>query len=169
MLFHVPSIFVNCRFLRFAAGSLRSFCIFFVVNEGEACSLTPVHPHLFTPVRVRFEKGLNQKYSQESGSGVNLRSFQEAELLTTTPADPYPLVIRTETNPHSPPLDTQGTYSDTPGSKLPKWVQCQTTYCWLVKQPSVGGGTNEYSAKVGKQKIWVEGTRYELQVRRTVE
>ena len=121
--------------------------------------MTPVHPHLFTPVRVLFAKGLNQKYSQESGSGVNLRSFQEAELLTTTPGEPFPLVIRTETNPHSPPPDAQGTYCETPGSKLPKWIQCQTTYASLLKQ-----GPLAFSAKVSKQKIWVEGMRYELQV-----
>ena len=46
-----------------------------------------------------------------------------------------------------------------PGAAQKQWVQSQTTFAVLGK-----GEDGEYEVRVLKQKIWVEGVSYELQV-----
>lgn len=46
-----------------------------------------------------------------------------------------------------------------PGAAQKLWVQSQTTFALLGK-----GEEGEYEVRVVKQKIWVKGTSYELQV-----
>ncbi len=48
----------------------------------------------------------------------------------------------------------------TPGRPQQSWVQSQTTFAALGK-----GEDGDYEVRVLKQKIWVDGISYELQVR----
>jgi E3 ubiquitin-protein ligase MGRN1 len=46
-----------------------------------------------------------------------------------------------------------------PGSEQATWVQSQTTFATLHREED-----GSFSVRVVKQKIWVEGVSYELQV-----
>lgn len=131
-------------------------CIFFHAKEGQECSLTPVKPHLYAPVRIRFEEGLGQEFRQASGTGVNLSLFEESDLLEEKPGEVFPLVVRTETIPKDPPPSAQARDEVPIDAPLPKWVHAQTTHAVLEQR-------EDYFVKVVKQIIYVEGVRYELQ------
>lgn len=132
-------------------------CIFFHAKEGQECSLTPAKPQLYAPVRIRFEKGLGQKFRQASGTGVNLALFEVSDLLDEGAREVFPLVVRTETIPKDPPPGAQARDEAPIDAPLPKWVHAQTTHAVLEKKEDT------YSVKVVKQTIYVEGVRYELQ------
>lgn len=132
-------------------------CIFFLAKEGEQCSLNPIKPDLFLPIRVPFKKGLGQNFRQACGTGVNLSLFDERELLDEGNGDVSPMVVRTETVPKTP-CNCEDAKNEIPlNGPLPAWVHAQTTHAALEKKD----GT--YQVKVAKQIIYVEGVRYELQ------
>lgn len=135
-----------------------SICIFYLAKEGEACSFTPQKPELYTPVRIPFEKGLGQNFLQPLGTGVDLKKFSPTKLAKEGPGGIFPLVIRIETIPKDPPEDAPDSNMEPLGSKLPSWIRSQTTYAILEKKTD-----GEYVPKVIKQKIWVNGMRYDLQ------
>jgi E3 ubiquitin-protein ligase MGRN1 len=70
----------------------------------------------------------------------------------------FPLVVRTETVPRSPPPDVQSIENESLGAPLPKWIHSQTTQAVIEKKDD-----GDYRVRVVKQIIWVNGTRYELQ------
>jgi hypothetical protein len=111
------------------------------------------------PIRVHFEKGLGQKFKQAPGTGVDLSLFDEKELLKEhLEENVFPLVVRTETVPRSPPPDVQSIENESLGAALPKWIHSQTTQAVIEKKDD-----GDYRVRVVKQIIWVNGTRYELQ------
>jgi E3 ubiquitin-protein ligase MGRN1 len=111
------------------------------------------------PIRVHFEKGLGQKFKQAPGTGVDLSLFDEKELLKEhLEENVFPLVVRTETVPRSPPPDVQSIENESLGAPLPKWIHSQTTQAVIEKKDD-----GDYRVRVVKQIIWVNGTRYELQ------
>ncbi|KAI5078929.1 hypothetical protein GOP47_0006600 [Adiantum capillus-veneris] len=133
-------------------------CIFFLAKEGEQCSLNPIKPDLFMPIRVPFEKGLGQNFRQACGTGVNLSLFDECELLDDGNGEVSPIVVRTETVPKACLLNSEQAKIDIAlNAPLPIWVHAQTTHAALEKKDGI------YQVKVGKQIIYVEGVRYELQ------
>eukprot|EP00897_Mesotaenium_endlicherianum_P007154 jgi/Mesen1/6467/ME000033S05747 len=143
----------------FDATVAGSICIFFMAREGDACSFTSLRREVFSPIRVPFEAGLAQKFCQAPGTGVDLSRLEEAELASVGPGEVYPLVVRTQTAPAPPPDAPAPLEADElPGGKLPSWVQSQSTYA-TVQRHADG---EPYLVPV-KQKIWVDGTRYELQ------
>lgn len=133
-----------------------SICIFFHAKEGNEFSLVPLKPHLFTPIKVSFEKGLGQKFRQASGTGVNLSMFEPSDLMEVTEGEIFPLMVRTETLPKDSSTNV-AKQSDIIGAPLPKWVNAQTTHCVIEMKD------DDYCVKVVKQTIWVDGVRYELQ------
>ncbi|CAK9858413.1 unnamed protein product, partial [Sphagnum jensenii] len=136
-----------------------SISIFFLAKEGDNCSLTSLKPHIYMPIRVHFEKGLGQKFKQAPGTGVDLSLFDEKELLKEhLEENVFPLVVRTETVPRSPPPDVQSIENESLGAPLPKWIHSQTTQAVIEKKDD-----GDYRVRVVKQIIWVDGTRYELQ------
>eukprot|EP00243_Klebsormidium_subtile_P004441 TRINITY_DN18421_c0_g1_i1.p1 TRINITY_DN18421_c0_g1~~TRINITY_DN18421_c0_g1_i1.p1 ORF type:complete len:384 (-),score=32.16 TRINITY_DN18421_c0_g1_i1:336-1487(-) len=134
-----------------------SASILWMAKEGESCSLTSVRATVPSPIRFPFKKELGQKYVQPAGLGIKLSDFTSEELSKEGPGGVYPLVIRLETEPKNPPPDAPPP-DTTPGAKLPRWVQSQTTYATIIKQEDGG-----YKIKVLRQKIWVDGVSYELQ------
>uniref|UniRef100_A0A0C9RNP6 RING-type E3 ubiquitin transferase n=1 Tax=Wollemia nobilis TaxID=56998 RepID=A0A0C9RNP6_9CONI len=135
-----------------------SISIFFFAKEGVNCSLTALKPHVFTPVRVPFEKGLGQKFRQPSGTGIDLCLVDEAELTKEGQEEVFPLVIRAEASPTSQTVDDSNATSQQIGSPLPKSVNSQITQAVFEKKEN-----GDYRVKVIKQILWVDGVRYELQ------
>ncbi|KAH9306537.1 hypothetical protein KI387_010941, partial [Taxus chinensis] len=135
-----------------------SISIFFFAKEGTNCSLTALKPHIFTPVKVPFEKGLGQKFQQPSGTGIDLSLLDELDLTKEGPDEVFPLVIRAEACPTNPASDDFNVADEQIGNPLPKSVNSQITQAVLEKKD---GG--EYRVKVIKQILWVDGVRYELQ------
>eukprot|EP00271_Cylindrocystis_brebissonii_P008130 TRINITY_DN22157_c0_g1_i3.p1 TRINITY_DN22157_c0_g1~~TRINITY_DN22157_c0_g1_i3.p1 ORF type:complete len:529 (+),score=110.86 TRINITY_DN22157_c0_g1_i3:411-1997(+) len=135
-----------------------SVCIFFLAKEGSSCSFKSIKPDLHTPVRVPFAAGLAQTFLQPSGTGVNLQNFDENELSKAGEGGVFPLVVRSQTIPKNPPPNALDISNDPPGAKLPKWVQSQMTLAVVERHAG-----DEFTVKVVKQKISVNGQRYELQ------
>eukprot|EP00271_Cylindrocystis_brebissonii_P006464 TRINITY_DN19256_c0_g1_i1.p1 TRINITY_DN19256_c0_g1~~TRINITY_DN19256_c0_g1_i1.p1 ORF type:complete len:382 (+),score=59.60 TRINITY_DN19256_c0_g1_i1:1492-2637(+) len=133
-----------------------SVCIFFLAREGESLSFTSLRPDLYTPIRVPFPQGLSQTFKQAPGTGIDLSKFSQAELALDGRGDAFTLVVRTEAVPRNAPPDTPNGLDAPPGAKLTKWLQSQVTYGALE---IIEG---EVRVKVLKQKIWVDGVRYEL-------
>ncbi len=110
-------------------------------------------------IHVHFEKGLGQKFKQAPGTGIDLSLFDEKELLKEhLEENVFPLVVRTETVPRSPPPDVQSIENESLGAPLPKWIHSQTTQAVIEKKDD-----GDYRVCVVKQIIWINGTRYELQ------
>ncbi|XP_002982812.2 probable E3 ubiquitin-protein ligase LUL2 [Selaginella moellendorffii] len=135
-----------------------NICIFFVAKEGVNCSLTPMKPQVFDPVKVPFDKGLGQKFRQAPGTGIDLSLFEDEDLAHEGQDETYALVVRAETYSRDPPADAPSRDTEPLGAPLPKWVHSQTTHAVVERKD---GG--EYGVRVIKQIIWVEGVRYELQ------
>jgi hypothetical protein len=134
-----------------------SICIFFLAREGPHCSLTPLKPNLYMPVRTQFEKGLGQKFRQAPGTGVMLALFDDTEL-SKGEDNVYPLVVRMETVPRNPPVGEQSIDDKPLEAPLPDWVHSQTTQAFIEKKDD-----DAYEVRVLKQIIWVGGVGYELQ------
>ena len=141
----------------FDAAAPCSISIFLNATEHvqESCKLTQLSGALPGP-RTPFEKGLGQVFKSDLGFSLDLSTVPQKDLLSTGP-EKYPVVVRLET------LKKEGNeehheFPQPPGGPLPKWVQAQTTYATLVK-----GEDGKYMCRVLKQKIWVDGTCYELQ------
>lgn len=149
------SYLVSFSFDATAAGSI---CIFFLAEEGADCSLSPVKPDAYTPLRSEFEKGLGQKFRQAPGTGVKFSKFGEKELLKGGEHYVFPLVIRMETLPKSPPADEPPRESLPLGAPLPDWVHAQITQATIEKKDD-----DSYQVRVVKQILWISGLRYELQ------
>jgi hypothetical protein len=135
-----------------------SICVFFLAKEGVNCSVTPAKPHIYTPLRTNFEKGLGQKFKQDPETGVMLALFDDEELLKGGEDNVFPLLIRMETVPKSPPLGEPPRDAEPLGAALPEWVHSQITQAVIEKKDD-----ETYQIRVVKQIIWVEGVRYELQ------
>ena len=153
--------------------------VFLVATEHpkEGCRLEP-RAGQAPPTRRAMPRGLGQTYVADAPIDVSAIPANE---LTRSSSNAYPLVVRLECITGTPEggevgEDDGGTGSGTgsgtgtgsgsgsaalpepAGAPLARWVQSQTTYASLVKRDD---GT--YGVTVEKQKIWVDGTSYELQ------
>jgi len=108
------------------------------------------------PPRIQFNAGLGQKFQDQTGRHCVNLSLYEEDALQAAQGAVYPLVVRLEVLADG----SQGKSLDSlpPGAAQPEWVQSQTTFAELKK-----GEDGTWSAKVIKQKIWFDGTPYELQ------
>ncbi|KAF2312099.1 hypothetical protein GH714_028048 [Hevea brasiliensis] len=123
-------------------------CYFFA-KEGEDCILTAVKENLLQPVTVNFQQGLSQKFRQPSGTGIDFGMFEERELMKEGEMDVYPLAVKAEAYP--PNQNGQDV------NQLSGTVNSQITQAVFEKDKG------EYQLRVGKQILWVNGMRYELQ------
>lgn len=123
-----------------------SITIIFFAKEGEDCKLTPMKENLVAPVTVHFEQGLGQKFRQPFGTGIDLSTCEETELLKTGEMDVYPLAVKAEAFPNNESGSTESVATNS-----------QTTQAVFEKEKG------EYHVRVVKQILWVNGMRYELQ------
>ncbi|KAH0908021.1 hypothetical protein HID58_039848 [Brassica napus] len=115
--------------------------VVFFAKEVPEFQLTATKADTLQPITFDFEKGLDQKFIQPSGTGVDLSAFEDSELFKEAETDIFPLAINLEAAPE--------------GGKSSRCMQItQVTY---VKEDG------EIKPSVIKQFISVNGTRYELQ------
>lgn len=129
-----------------------SITIFYFAKEGLNCTFTPVYPEFYTPTKIPFQKGLDQKFFQPSGTGIDLGFFEMNELSNSTTAeDIFPLVIYVEAFPHpSTDVESGQTHSKTsPHTQITQAVLDETK-------------DSQYQVRVIKQILWIDEVRYEL-------
>jgi E3 ubiquitin-protein ligase MGRN1 len=134
-----------------------SICIFFLAKEGKNCSLTPMKPNIYTPMRLKFDKGLRQKFKQAPGTGMMMALIDDEELEGGEP-NVFPLVVRLEALPESPANDEPPQGTENLGAERPAWVHSQLTQAYIKRKDD-----DTYQVHVVKQLVWIEGVRYELQ------
>ncbi|KAA8518759.1 hypothetical protein F0562_016467 [Nyssa sinensis] len=134
----------------FDATIAGSVTIIFFAKEGEDCNLTPMKDSLLPPVTVQFQQGLDQKFRQPSGTGIDFSMFEGTELLKEGGMDVYPLAVKAETSP----INQNGSADGNPESGT---TNSQITQAVFEKEKG------EYRVRVVKQILWVNGTRFELQ------
>ncbi|KAI3706651.1 hypothetical protein L6452_24535 [Arctium lappa] len=116
-----------------------SITLYFFAKEGEDCKLSAELPH--PPISVSFQRGLGQKFQQSPGTGVDLSTYEEAELSKGGEMDVYPLAVKAEAMPEDGVKNSNSQITD------------------AVFEKEKG----EYKVRVVKQILWVNGIRYELQ------
>jgi len=143
--------FSNSLLLIIVIGSIT---VFYFAKEEEKCRFVPLFPDAFQPVRIPFQKGVGQTFSQPSGTGIDLGFFELDDLSKPSPGeDVFPLVICAETSLKTPSED------ETPGeSVLDASPHMQITQGVLEKS----NGAGPFLIKVVKQILWIDGVRYEL-------
>ncbi|XP_026415173.1 probable E3 ubiquitin-protein ligase LOG2 [Papaver somniferum] len=125
--------------------------VLFFAKEGADCNLKPVKEGMLEPVTLTFQKGLAQLFKQPSGTGIDLSTLEEAELLNSgSDLEVYPLAVKAEASP----LDCSGSEEGNPRTRS---INSQITQAVFEKEKG------EYQVKVMKQILWVNGMRYELQ------
>ncbi|KAJ6682960.1 E3 UBIQUITIN-PROTEIN LIGASE LUL4 ISOFORM X1-RELATED [Salix koriyanagi] len=132
-----------------------SITIFYFAKEGDSCTFVPVYPEIYVPRKIPFEKGVGQKFSQPSGSGIDLGFFELDQLSKPSPGeDIFPLVIFAEAS--SPSLSTST--SQEPEKPLPP----MSTHAQITEAILDKNNEGHFQVKVIKQILWIEGIRYEL-------
>ncbi|GMH36380.1 hypothetical protein BSKO_04248 [Bryopsis sp. KO-2023] len=149
----------------FDASAPCSVTLFFLAKEenNKGCKLTARQP---PGPRAFYEKGLAQVFPPQGDEAaadahtLDLTEYNESELMTVTPGrdETFPIVIRLETVTDKGGQEGHSLQDLEAGSRIPAWVQSQTTYARLVKEED-----GSWEARAVKQKIWVEGISYELQ------
>ncbi|KAL1819561.1 hypothetical protein DCAR_0415845 [Daucus carota subsp. sativus] len=134
----------------FDATVAGSITVIFFTKEDEDCNLTPMKKSIYAPVTVHFEQGLDQKFRQPSGTGIDFSACEDAELVNDSELEIYPLVVKAETSPSN-----QRGFAD--GNHEAGASNSQITLAMFEKDR---GG---YKVRVLKQILWVNGMRYELQ------
>ena len=116
---------------------------------------------------VKYGAGMRQAFpgAKEGTSrhGIDLRLFREDALLQLGAGaheNEFSLVVRLATVTDRGRREGYTLDNITPGLPLPKWVQGQTTFASVSRDPSTSVG---WRVKVLKQKLWVEGVSYVLQ------
>ncbi|XP_010934355.1 probable E3 ubiquitin-protein ligase LUL2 isoform X1 [Elaeis guineensis] len=128
-----------------------SITVYFFAKEGFDCNLTSTKENLLKPVTASFQEGLGQKFRQPSGTGIDFSMFEEAELIKEGEKEVYPLAVKAEASPSN----NQGLVGENQKIGIPN---SQITQVVFEKKEN-----GEYQARVVKQILWVNGTRYELQ------
>ena len=138
----------------FDAAAPCTASVFILASESAGGALRPRPGQ--SPVRVPKPAGLAQKVTWEELFDPS--SFPLDQLLKPE-GETFPLVIRLETlgTDAAASADASRALPEPPGCALPGWVQSQTTYA------SLSPGEHGWSCRVLKQRIWVDGTSYELQ------
>ncbi|KAM7254789.1 hypothetical protein ACFE04_020030 [Oxalis oulophora] len=140
-----PGTFLVC--FTFDATVATRITLTFFAKEGEECNLTPTKENLLIPVTLKFEKGLGQNFKQPSGTGIDFAMFEEAELQKQGDIDIYPLVVKAEA---LVVVNNENGSDENP-------TNSQITQAIFEKEKG------EYHVRVGKQILWVNKMRYELQ------
>ncbi|KAL9379039.1 hypothetical protein Peur_027521 [Populus x canadensis] len=148
---------LDCHLVSFTFDAVvdGSITIFYFGKEGHNCTFMPVYPEIYMPRKIPFEKGVGKKFSQPSGTGIDLGFFELDQLSKPSPEeDIFPLVIFAEAS--SPSLSTST--SQEPDKPLPTMsTHTQITEAVLEKK-----NEGHFQVKVVKQILWIDGIRYEL-------
>lgn len=140
---------LDCHLVSFTFDALvdGSITILYFAKEDTDCMLTPLYPEIYTPRRIPFHKGLGQKFSQPSGTGIDLGFFELDDLSKPFPKeDSFPLVIFAET---CFPLNV--------GLDQSPRTNAQITEAVIEKN-----NEGQFQVKVIKQILWIDEVRYEL-------
>jgi E3 ubiquitin-protein ligase MGRN1 len=102
----------------------------------------------------------NTNVDEITNSHVIDLSLHEADIgaLSSANGNTFPLVIRLEVITDRGIKDGHSLDELVPGAEQQTWAQSQTTFAALHKEED-----GSWSVRVLKQKIWVDGTSYELQ------
>ncbi|CAH8375260.1 unnamed protein product [Eruca vesicaria subsp. sativa] len=133
----------------FDANVPGSMTVMFFSKEGKDCDLVETKEDLFPSTNFSFPKGLGQKFQQPCGTWIELSALSEAELVEANESGVYHVVVKAEASSSSED-DDNDLESKTPNRQI--------THAVLEKDK---GG--EYKAKVVKQILWVNGSKYVLQ------
>lgn len=148
---------LDCHLVSFTFDAVvdGSITIFYFGKEGHNCTFMPAYPEIYIPRKIPFEKGAGKKFSQPSGTGIDLGFFELDQLSKPSPEeDIFPLVIFAEAC--SPSLSTST--SQEPDKPLPTMsTHAQITEAVLEKK-----NEGHFQVKVVKQILWIDGIRYEL-------
>ncbi|CAI9762169.1 unnamed protein product [Fraxinus pennsylvanica] len=72
-----------------------SITIWYFAKEEPNCRLVSSFPEVYVPVKIPFQKGLRQKFSQPSGTGIDLGFFVSDDLSNPSPKDDiFPLITQ---------------------------------------------------------------------------
>jgi len=144
-------------------------------KNGSTCEPVSANPIARTTVSIPsviLDAGLGCVFEQDEATFVDARAFAGDELTTATTdgSRVYPMIIRLECigddgdDGSETSTSTLHTLDELPVhpsgvlAPLQTWTQSQTTYVELRTSSS-----SEWTAHVLKQKIWVQGSSYELQ------
>ncbi|KAG2325061.1 hypothetical protein Bca52824_007789 [Brassica carinata] len=128
----------------FDANVPGSITVMFFAKEDRDCNLIPTkEADLFPSTTVSFLKGLGQKFKQPCGTGIDFSALSEAELVEANDSDVYHVAVKAEAE------------GDLESSRTPNR---QITHAILEKDKG-----ELYKAKVVKQILWVNGSKYVLQ------
>ncbi|KAJ4851101.1 hypothetical protein Tsubulata_039756 [Turnera subulata] len=126
----------------------------YFAKEGSNCAFTPTYPEIYKPRKITFKKGLAQKFSQPSGTGIDLGFFELDELSKASPqGDTIPLVIYAEAS--LPSLSSSKVQEQQLQGNVPP--NAQITLAALKKDKE-----GLFQVKLIKQILWVDRVRYEL-------
>eukprot|EP01023_Acetabularia_acetabulum_P065138 TRINITY_DN8589_c0_g2_i1.p2 TRINITY_DN8589_c0_g2~~TRINITY_DN8589_c0_g2_i1.p2 ORF type:complete len:275 (-),score=35.65 TRINITY_DN8589_c0_g2_i1:49-873(-) len=131
-------------------------------NSREGAKLYPAGKQDSSAI-IRLGKGLNQQFPPTRIKPDDLKSFEvqldkyEDEDLVIQQGKTYPLLIRLVAIKPSQRSSQNSLSQVNPSGPLPLWVQAQTTYAVF------GKSDGKWTAEVIRQKLWIEGTTYELQ------
>ncbi|KAJ9178135.1 hypothetical protein P3X46_010044 [Hevea brasiliensis] len=126
----------------FDATAPGSITIGFLAKEGANCDVIATKP-----VKVSFEQGLDQKFRQPSGTGIDFSMVEDAELKKEGAEGVYPLMVKAEVCPSN----NDELEANSSGNS-------QITLAVFDKKMN-----DKYIVRVMKQILWVNSTRYELQ------
>ncbi|KAJ8768692.1 hypothetical protein K2173_023596 [Erythroxylum novogranatense] len=126
----------------FDAISRGSIRIVYFAKEGDDCDLVATKEGMLKPVSVSFEAGLDQKFRQPSGTGIDFTDFEETVLTKEQDDGVYPLAVKAE-----------AFQSESDGTR-------NSVITLTVFHRKERG---EYAVHVMKQILWVDSMRYELQ------
>ncbi|ONK63954.1 uncharacterized protein A4U43_C07F20620 [Asparagus officinalis] len=135
----------------FDATVAGSISVYFFAKEEFDCNLTGTRDTLLEPVTVSFKAGLGQKFRQPSGTGIDLATFDDAELMKEGEMEVYPLAVKAEASP---------SFDQMPDGETENLSSLNSQITQSVFEKKENG---EYKVRVVKQILWVNGTRYELQ------
>ncbi|KAJ0255289.1 E3 ubiquitin-protein ligase LUL2 [Hirschfeldia incana] len=134
----------------FDANVPGSITVMFFAKEDKDCNLIATkEADLFPSTTVSFPKGLGQKFKQPCGTGIDFSALSEAELVEANESGVYHVAVKAEAALSE---EDDGLDSRTPTNR-------QVTHAVLEKDKE--GGL--YKAKVVKQVLWVNGSKYVLQ------
>ncbi|CBI16302.3 unnamed protein product, partial [Vitis vinifera] len=130
----------------FDATAAGSITVVFFGKEGISGDLITVKEGVIEPVTVSFQQGLDQKFKQPSGTGIDFSMFEETELMQESDIKVCPLLVKAGAYP----LDHSQSEGNLTGNS-------QITQAVFEKEKGV------QQVRVVKQILWAEGMRYELQ------
>ncbi|XP_027107644.1 probable E3 ubiquitin-protein ligase LUL4 [Coffea arabica] len=144
----------DCHLVSFTFDAMvdGSITIYYFAKEGTKCTFNPVHPEMYVPMKIPFQKGLGQKFCQPSGSGIDLGFFDIDDLSKPSAGDVFPLVISAQSCLSSTLMEDQ----------LNEEAVNTSPHAQITQAVIEKNNDDHFQVKVIKQILWIEEIRYEL-------